>query len=138
MTEGLGSVYTFTSNLAEAEQPQPLPVGEYRASVRIAELAPSKSSGKPMLVLTYHVSADQYPADYTDGNPDGETLKVYRSLEETPRNKYMLKKFCEMHGVAPSNRIVATEFIGQEVMIRIDHEDYQGMPQARANAVREV
>lgn len=134
----LGSVYEFQSNIADAQQPNPLPVGEYRASVKIAELKVSKSSGKPMLAITYHISAEQYPADYTDGNADGETLSTYASLAETPRNKFMLKKFMEMHGVAPSNRLVATDFIGQEVIVKIEHEDYQGMPQARATPVRAV
>lgn len=132
----LGSVYEFQNNLADAQQPQPLPVGEYRASVKIAELKVSKSSGNPMLALSYHISSDQYPADYTDGNPDGEVLTTFASLKETPRNRWMLRKMCEMHGVAPSNRINATDFIGQEVIVKIEHEDYQGMPQARATPVR--
>lgn len=134
----LGSVYEFDTDLSTAEQPSPLPVGEYRGSVQAAELMNSKNSGKPMLKLTYRVGADQYPADYTDGNPDGENLVIYRSLESNPRNRYMLRKFCEMHGVVPSTRIVATDFIGMDVILRVEHEDYQGMPQARANAVRAV
>lgn len=134
----LGSVYEFQSNIGEAQQPNPLPVGEYRASVKIAELKVSKSSGKPMLVVSYHISSDQYPADYTDGNADGEVLSVYQSLAETPRGKWLLKKFMEMHGVAASNRLVATDFIGQEVIVKIEHEDYQGIPQARATPIRAV
>jgi len=134
----LGSVYEFQTNIGDAEQPKPLPIGEYRGSVRIAELKVSKASGNPMLAVTYHISADQYPADYTDGNPDGETLSSYISLKETPRNKWMLKKFGEMHGVSIANRLVATDFIGQEVILKIEHEDYQGMPQARATPVRAV
>lgn len=134
----LGSVYEFQTDIGEAQQPSPLPVGEYRASVKIAELKVSKSSGKPMLVLSYHISSDQYPADYTDGNVDGEVLLTYASLAETPRNKWLLKRFMEMHGVAASNRLVITDFIGQEVVVKIDHGDYQGMPQAQATPVRAV
>jgi Protein of unknown function (DUF669) len=137
MTE-LGSVYELGSNLADVQQPSPLPIGEYRASVKIAELKASKSSGKPMLVTTYNISPDQYPPDFTDGNPDGETLMVYTSMSETPRSRWMLRKFVEMHGVVPSNRISATDFIGQEVILKVEHEDYQGMPQARGSVVRAV
>ena len=134
----LGSVYDFQSNIADAQEPVPLPVGEYRASVQAAELANSKSTGKPMLVLTHIVSPDQYPADFADGNPDGEKLTVYVGLAETPRNRWRLKKLGEMYGVMIANRLDATAFIGQEVILHIEHEDYQGAAQARANPVRAV
>lgn len=135
MTE-LSSVYEFSQDIASAEAPPPLPVGEYRASVRSIEAAVSKSSGKPMMVLTYSISPDQYPADYTEGNADGETLMFYQPLEDTPRNRFRLRKFCEMHGVAASRRINLPDFIGQDVILNVSHEDYQGMPQARGTPVR--
>ncbi len=135
MTE-LSSVYEFSQDIASAEAPPPLPVGEYRASVRSVEAAVSKSSGKPMMVLTYNISPDQYPVDYTEGNADGETLTYYHPLEDTPRNRFRLRKFCEMHGVAASRRINLPDFIGQDVIMNVSHEDYQGLPQARGNPVR--
>ena len=136
MSEELGSVYELQTNIADAQPPMPLPTGEYRASVRNSELRTSKASGNPMLALTYHIAPDQYPADYTDGDPNGETLMTFAMLLETPKHRYLLKKFMEMHGVAPSNRVVATDFIGQEVIVRVTHDEHQGMPQARANPVR--
>lgn len=132
----ISSVYEFSQDIASAEAPPPLPVGEYRASVRSVEAAVSKSSGKPMMVLTYNISPDQYPADYTEGNADGETLTYYHPLEDTPRNRFRLRKFCEMHGVAASRRINLPDFIGQDVIMNVSHEDYQGLPQARGNPVR--
>lgn len=132
----LGSVYNFNSDISKAEAPQPLPPGEYRGSVVHAELAVSKSSGKPMLVTQYRVSSDQFPPDFTDGNPEGELFRVYTSLEETPRGKFMVRKFMEMHGVAPSNRLNVPDFLGQEVVLNVSNEDYQGMPQGRAVPVR--
>lgn len=134
----LGSVYEFQNSIADAQEPIPLPTGEYRAGVQSAELAVSKSSGKPMLVLTHIVSPDQYPPDFADGNPDGEKLTVYVSLAETPRNRWNLKKLGEKYGVVIANRLDATAFIGQEVILNVEHEDYQGAPQARANPVRAV
>jgi hypothetical protein len=135
MTE-ISSVYEYSQDIASAEAPPPLPTGEYRASVRSIEAAISKSSGKPMAVLTYYISPDQYPADYTEGNADGETLTFYAPLEDTPRNRFRLRKFCEMHGVVASRRINLPDFIGQDVILNVSHEDYQGMPQARGNPVR--
>lgn len=135
MTE-LGSVYEYSDNIADAAPPSPLPAGDYRASVKAIEAKNSKASGKPMAVLSYHVSPDQYPADYTEGNPDGETMMFYRPLEDTPKNRFLLRKFCEMHGVSASKRINLPDFIGQEVIIKVEHEDYQGSPQARATPIR--
>jgi hypothetical protein len=132
------SVYEFSEDIGNAEAPSPLPVGDYRASVRHVEAGISKSSGKKMMVVTYIVSADQFPADFTEGNPDGESFKVYQSLEDTPRNRFMLRKFCEMHGVAPSKRINLPDFMGTEVILNVSHEEYQGMPVGRANPVRAV
>lgn len=134
----LPSIYEYTSNLAEAEAPSPLPEGEYRASVRSIDAQNSKSSGKPMAVLQYVVSPDQYPADFTDGDADGTVLMFYRPLEDTPRNRYLLRKFCEIHGVKPSNRLNLPDFIGQDVILSIKHEEYQGVTQARATPIREA
>jgi hypothetical protein len=138
MSGTLPTVYAFTGNIADAEAPKPLPVGEYRGVVRLVEPKVSKASGKPMMDVTYVISAEQYPADYTDGNPDGTPLHVYQSLDDNPRNRYQLRKFCELHGVVASNRINLPDFMGTEVILRIEHEDYQGIPQARATPVREV
>lgn len=134
----LPTVYEFSTNVADAKPPQPLPVGEYRATVRSIEPAVSKSSGKQMAVITYFVSSDQYPADYTDGNPEGTVSNVYMSLEDSARNIWMLKQMCEMHGVVASKRINLTEFMGQDVIVNVTHEEYQGLPQARFKPVRAV
>mgnify|MGYP007071567189 CR=1 FL=1 len=138
MSGELPTVYEFSTNIADAKPPQPLPTGEYRASVRNIEPAVSKSSGKPMAVITYFISADQYPADFTDGNPEGATGNVYMSLEESPRNIWQIKQMCEMHGVVASKRLNLTEFMGQDVIVNVTHEEYQGMPQARFRPVRAV
>lgn len=134
----LPSVYEYSTNISDAKPPQPLPTGEYRATVRSIEGAISKNSGKPMAVITYFVSPDQYPADYQDGNPEGTTSNFYMSLEETPRNIWQLRQMCEMHGVVASKRLNLTEFMGQDVIVNVTHEEYQGLPQARFRPVRSV
>lgn len=141
MAEDLGSVYEFQSNIADATEPVPLPVGEYKASVKVVELAKSKASGQPMAVFNYLVSPDQYPADYTDGNADGELLRWYLPLvdahgNETPRTRWRIKKAMEAHGLAPSSRFVCTDFIGAEVTLVVQNEDFQGSPQARVTGVK--
>jgi hypothetical protein len=138
MSATLGTVYEFSKPSNEAEAPQPIPASEYRASVRAVEAKNSKNSGKPMAAFSYHVSAEQYPADFTDGDPDGVVLTFYLPLEDNARNRFRIRKHCEAHGVAATHRLNLPDFIGQEVIIKIEHEDYQGAPQARITAIRGV
>ncbi len=137
MTE-LGSVYEFSDDLSKAEPPVPLPGGEYRATVQAIQAQISKSSGKPMAVTTYRITPDQYPADYTEGNPDGEQLITYTSLSDDPRNRFRVRKWCEAHGVTPSRTLNLPDFIGQEVIATVTHEDYQGETRARVGSIRQV
>ena len=134
----LGSVYEFSGNLADAEAPPPLPVGEYRAAVQAIAPQISKNSGKPMAVITYHISPDQYPADFTNGNADGEQMLFYLPLVDDPRNRFRLRKFCEMHGVTPARTLNLPDFIGQEVIVNVTHEEYQGEQRARVTPIRQV
>lgn len=134
----LGSVYEFSADLKDATPPSPLPVGDYRGTVQAVVPQISKSSGNPMAVITYHVSPDQYPADFTEGNADGEQFQFYLPLTDNPRNRFRIRKFCEMHGVTPSRSLNLPDFIGQEVIVQVTHEDYQGETRARVSPIRQV
>jgi hypothetical protein len=138
MAEGMPSVYEFSEGLDNAEAPPPLPIGDYRATVQGIDSAISKSSGKPMAVFTYLISPDQYPADFTNGNPDGEQGKVYVSLVDDARNRFRLRKLCEMHGVTASRTLNLPDFLGTEVIVSVTHEEYQGETRARMNPIRQV
>lgn len=138
MAENMASVYEFQEDLAKAESPPPLPVGEYRASVQVVEPSISKSSGKPMAVFTYLISPDQYPADFTNGSADGEQGRVYVSMVDEPKNRFRLRKLCEMHGVTPSRTLNLPDFIGTEVIVSVTHEEYNGETRARMNPIRQV
>lgn len=138
MSDTVKSIYEFAEDLASAEAPIPLPAGEYRAEVRHIIGKTSKSSGNPMAEVQYVISQEQFPVDFTDGNPDGELLTVYVSLVDTPRNRYSLRKFHEMHGVAPSRKMNLPDFLGQAVIMRVEHEEFQGVMRARGTPVRAV
>jgi hypothetical protein len=132
------SVYEFSTDLSKQEAPPALPVGDYRATVQGVEGRNSKNSGKPMMVLTYLVGPDQYPADYTDGNADGETFQVFVVLQDDARTRFRLRKLCEMHGVTPTRTLNFPDFIGQEVIVSVTHEEYQGEQRARVTPTRQV
>lgn len=134
----LGSVYEYATPLNEAEAPPPFPLGQYRATVQAVAPQVSKSSGKPMAVITYLISPDEYPADFTNGNPDGETFQFYLPLADEPRNRFRLRKFCEMHRVTATRSLNLPDFIGQEVLVDVTHEEYQGETRARVTPARQV
>lgn len=129
----LPSVLSYSQDIADAKPPAPLPAGTYRAVVKgLPEVTLSKSSGKKMIVIPLFISPDQYPADYTDGNPDGTILTHYVGAEDTPMGRYSVKRACETFGVPMNGReINVSEFAGREVMCKVTHEMYEGNPQAR-------
>lgn len=131
----LPNILTFSEDLANAEAPAPLPVGTYRGTVHHVETKAGKTSGKPVIHISYRISPDQFPADYTHGNPDGEILTTYVSADDTPRNRYQLRRLCEHHGVAPSRQIDVTGFLGQDVTLQVTHETYNGEDRARATVI---
>lgn len=137
-SNALGSVYEYSGDLATAEAPPPLPEGEYRAQVQACEMRISKQSGRKMMVPTYIVPPDQYPADFTEGNPDGEKFEAYFVLDDTARGRFRMRRLCEMHGVTPKRTLNLTDFIGQEVVVKCEHEEYQGETRARVNPIRQV
>ena len=133
--ETLPTIVTFSENIADAPPPVPLPAGEYIGVVRSAEV---KRSNKEKLygAITYFISPDQYPPDYTDGNPEGTTL-VYRrlGLEDTIPGRFHARKFCEVHGVIPSNQLDVSSFIGTEARLHIKHEMWEGLLRATIDKV---
>jgi len=128
--EALPSIVEFSEDLSTQEAPNPLPIGKYRGTVRAAEVKLSQKD-KKYGAVTYFISPDQYPADYTDGNPEGTTL-VYRrlGLEDNPQARFGARKFCEMHGVVPSRSIDMNSFVGTEALLHIKHEPYEGIQRA--------
>ena len=127
----LPSVLSFSTSIADAKPPVPLPAQQYRATVHAVEVKPSKSSGDPVIHMTYRISPDQFPADYTDGNPDGEVITTYIVATDTPKHRWRLKQLCEWHGVAPTRDLDVMAFMGTEVLVQVTHETYQGQDQAR-------
>lgn len=126
----LKSMLEFDVNLAEVEAPKPLPAGIYDAVVQTAEIVVSKSE-KDMIKVTFNISADQYPADYVDGNPEGTTLTHYVMAEKTLRSMFALKRFLLALGAPLSNSIDPSTLIGLPAKVEVRNELWEGMETAR-------
>lgn len=136
MTEELQSVVEFDTDISTAEQPQPLPAGIYEGTIAGAQVKMSKSNNR-YAAVTIAIPAEQYPADFTDGNAAGTTLAYNRLvLENTPQAKWQLKNFCQKIGASMSNRIDVSEWLGLTVKVEVTNEMYEGV--MRANIARLV
>lgn len=136
MSEELQSVVEFDTDIAVAEQPQPLPAGIYDGTISGTQVKMSKS-GNRYAAVTITIPAEQYPADYTDGNANGTSLAYNRLvLENTPQAKWQLKTFCQKIGASMSNRIDVAEWLGLSVKVEVTNELYEGV--MRANIARVV
>jgi hypothetical protein len=134
MTEH-SSIIQFSSDISEAEAPKPLPVGDYPARITAAEVKESARGGQ-YVAVTFLVSSDDYPADYTDGDPDGAIL-VYRRLqvEDTPRARYNMRKFVEAIGAKAGTKVDLNDWIGQTATISVAHTEYEGEERAEIKRV---
>lgn len=125
MSEELTSIFEFETDIANAEQPAPLPAGIYNATITAVTPKVSKSGNKYASV-SFKVSADEYPADYVDGNKDGTTLTYNRvMLEDNARNRWALKNFCQKIGAAMTKRIDLNEWLGATARIEVVNEPYE-------------
>jgi hypothetical protein len=125
-------ILEFSQDIAEAEAPPPLPIGEYNATVEGIEMRVSNTSGREYLGVTVRINADDFPPDF-DGTayPDGVTLRYNRLFtEDTQRNRYNFKKFCEALGAPMGKQIDPNDWIGMSLMVGISHRKWEDEDQA--------
>lgn len=128
------TILEFQTSLADQAEPQPLPERDYNGEIRAA-MKKTSASGTDYIQLDVFVPAEEYPADYTDGDPDGVTLSFRRlMLDGTPNSRWRLKRLCEAVGVTPGNTLDLNEFVGRSIRIRVKHSEYEG--ERRADITR--
>lgn len=125
-----GSIMDFSEDLATAEAPPPLPAGEYPASIVKAEIKDS-AKGNKYLALMFRIEPESYPADFQDGNPEGETLAYNRVvLMDTPQGRYRARKFCESVGYTLSRQIDPNELMGLTATVGVVMGKWEGEDRA--------
>lgn len=136
MTEETMSIVEFSEDIGDAEQPEPLPVGEYNADIRGAEVKISQK-GTKYAAVTFVVSPDEYPADYPLENaPDGKVIIHRRcSLEDNPQARFMLRQFIEAIGATASKKIDVNDWVGLNAVIEVDHDEYEGVTREQIKRV---
>ncbi len=136
MSEDIASIIEYTEDLSEAEAPVPLPPGDYTGDIRTVEIKES-GKGNRYVQVSFFVDADQYPADYTDGNPEGTILSYGRlSPDNNARAKYNMKKFIEAIGGELGKSIDINDWVGKTAMIEVVNAPYDGLMQANIKKVK--
>lgn len=132
MSSSTGSILTFSSDIAEAEAPPPLPVGPYPAEIIGAQRRVSATSGKEYASILMRINAESYPADYTDGDPDGTTLNYNRlQIEDNGVNRHRWRVFMERCGGPLGRNIDLNALIGLTCTVEITHQEYEGEMRAQ-------
>ena len=131
----LDSIVEFSVNLKDQDQPDPLPVGKYSGVIRGAEVKMSQRDTK-YAAVSFHISPDQFPADWEDGNPDGQVL-VYRrvGLEDNANSRFGTKRFIESMGAPLSKKIDVNEWGGREAVLEVKHSTWEGTTRAEIDRV---
>lgn len=126
------TLFEFEQDIALQEAPQPLPIGTYRGVIRNVQAVPSKKDPSVFNAeVTFHISPDQYPVDFTEGDPEGATMRQYISLANRAAARYALKNFLVAIQAPMGRSIDLTTWLGLEAMLKIDHEEYEGRMMAR-------
>lgn len=132
---GQTSMMTFSQDIMNAEAPPPLPARSYRAEIVGAMIRPAQASGMPYLALQFRVPASEYPADYTEGDPDGTVLYYNRlQVQDTPRGRYLAKMLMQKLGGPLGHNIDCNALIGLWANIEVAHQERDG--EMRENVTR--
>jgi hypothetical protein len=130
------SVIEFSEDIANAEAPVPLPAGDYQAEIRAATQKTSQTSGNPYASVQFFIPPEQYPADFTEGEPDGMLLTFNRvSLQDTPASRHRLRKFCEAIGAPAGKKVDLNEWVGRSATVSVQHDTYEGEQRAAIGKV---
>jgi len=141
MSEALATVFEFDGDVNASREPDPLPEGEYPATVQDVEVKQS-AAGNRVAHVTMLVSASAYPPDFADGDPDGTTVRDYRVVPKEKREWYRVKNFMAAYGVRIKRNGDGTSTVdvgdlrGQDVLVTIKHELYPGRTTPRVASVR--
>lgn len=117
----------FSEDIATAEKPDPLPAGTYLATIRSAEIGTSQK-GNNYAKVGFFIGSDQYPVDFTDGNPDGMTLFFNRlMMQDTKPARWQIKQFVEKIGAPmPSRSVDLSPWVGLQANVVVKIGNYNG------------
>lgn len=102
-------------------------MGPYPAEVVGAERRTSGTTGNEYVRVSFRIHAEAYPADFTDGNPDGIVLMYNRlTLGDTPTERWRMRRFVEAIGGRLGRQVDFNDWLGLNAVIDIAEDEYEG------------
>jgi hypothetical protein len=127
-----GSILSFSEDISEAKPPAPLPPGPYPAEIIGAQMRVSATTGKEYAQITFRINADSYPADFTEGDPDGTTLSYNRlQADDTAQSRHRWRVFLEKCGGPLGRSVDLNALVGLTATVEITHQEYEGEQRAQ-------
>jgi len=131
------ALISFSQNIADAEPPPQLPIGNYPCTCIAATDKVAASSGNPMLTLTLQIEREDFPADFDPGDGvDTLTFTMNVVARDIPADRWRMKNVCKAFGVPMSSYIDPNDFVGREARARIRMgQDLEKNPRAEVGQV---
>lgn len=126
------SIVELDMNLADYDDFEPLPAGEYPATVTLSEMRTS-DKGNDYYYLTFQVHPDDYPADYPVENaPEGTNLVYARVQKPDPRNRRSITNVKNLMRALGCDIKVSVinpgEWEGKKAKLVLKKDNFNGMP----------
>jgi RNase P/RNase MRP subunit p30 len=137
------SIIELGSKIEEMEEYEPLPEGQYIATIRSVEIKHSEKLPHGYFNIQMLVEPEQYPADYdAANNPEGTPLTYARVQVPTSENRRSVntfRKFLAVLGMEPKGDKFSTEdWVNKEVQVLLKRTEYQGNPTNNVESVMPV
>lgn len=135
--EMLPSTFEYSSDVSQQEAPPPLPARTYPAQVTKSEAKRSKNNPDNVIWhLSFTVSPDAYPADYT-ATSDPTTLLYARVVlnKDDARSRFQLKQLCDKLRVPVSRTLDVSLALGKMANIKVKHGSWEGLPRAEIDTI---
>lgn len=131
------SIMDFGQDLNNQEAPPLLPAGPYPAEIIGAQERQSKNSGSSFIDITFRIHSESYPADFTEGDPDGIELHYMRLQADWSKaqNRWRMKRFLERVGAPLSSSVDLNDLIGRTATIEVTHGEWNEEAQLQINRV---
>jgi hypothetical protein len=131
------SIMDFGQDLSTQEAPPLLPAGPYPAEIIGAQERQSKSSGQPFIDITFRIHSESYPADFTEGDPDGIELHYMRLQSDWTKaqNRWRMKRFLERVGAPLTTQVDLNDLVGRTATVEVSHGEWNEEAQLQINRI---
>lgn len=142
MSEQNGTIIDLDMNLADFEDFEPLPKGEYPGECTVAEVRTS-DKGNQYFYTMWKIDPSDYPADYdVANNPDGTILNYSRLSVPSAANRRAVtavKKFYAALGLPTKiSSIDCSTWVGQKAKLVVGAEPYNGEVRNSVSAIENL